>query len=218
MVVDDDPEQPVLMRAILEPLGFAVLSARDGPTCLSLVADRTCARPLRARRVHARHGRLGAGPGAARARARGADPDDVGQPRRGAAGRRAAPAGDAAHHDAVLPKPFDLARLIDLLGSLLALDWIEGAAAPAAPSRRPAPARRSGRRPAGAAAADLAELRRLCAIGYVRGLEAKLGALGDAPPRGGACASASPASTSTASRACSTSRGAAEGAPVEAAP
>ncbi|WP_237478755.1 hybrid sensor histidine kinase/response regulator [Lichenibacterium dinghuense] len=167
MVVDDDPEQPVLMRAILEPLGFAVLSARDGPTCLSLVADVapdlfaldvsmpgldgwTLARTLRARGVEAPILMMSANLA------------------------EGAPAGVADDHDAVLPKPFDLSRLIDLLGALLALDWIEGAPAPDAAA---APARP----PAALAAADLAELRRLCAIGYVRGLEAKLAEAGDAP-------------------------------------
>ncbi len=74
----------------------------------------------------------------------------------------------------MLPKPFDLARLIDLLGSLLALDWVERAPGPAVPA--PAP-----ESPAALAPADLAELGRLCAIGYVRGLDAKLGEVGDAP-------------------------------------
>ena len=36
----------------------------------------------------------------------------------------------APPHDAVLPKPFDLARLLDLIEALLALTWIEGGASP----------------------------------------------------------------------------------------
>ncbi|RYC32379.1 response regulator [Lichenibacterium minor] len=178
MVVDDDPEQPVLMRAILEPLGFAVLSARDGPTCLSLVAD--VAPDLFALDVSM--------PGmdgwalAAALRARGFDAPILmmsanlgeGAPASDAPGRDGAQdAAQGAAHDAALPKPFDLARLIDLLGSLLALDWIEGAPAPAAAA--------TGGAGTGLAAADIAELRRLCAIGYVRGLEAKLGEVGDGP-------------------------------------
>ena len=92
-------------------------------------------------------------------------------------GEAAAPGADA-DHDAVLPKPFDLARLLDLLGSLLALDWIEGK--PAAASTPPVGAPASGVSPS-----DLAELRRLGAIGYVRGIEAKLAALADDPARTG---------------------------------
>ena len=174
MVVDDDPEQPVLLRAILEPLGFAVLSARDGPTCLSLIADVapdlfvldvsmpgmdgwTLARALRARGLDAPVLMMSANLGEV-------------SPRGGAAG------GEAADHDAVLPKPFDLARLIDLVGSLLALDWIEGPPAPP-PARAPAAARDPD-------AADVAELRRLASIGYVRGLEAKLAAMARDPAQG----------------------------------
>ena len=174
MVVDDDPEQPVLLRAILEPLGFAVLSARDGPTCLSLLADVapdlfildvsmpgmdgwSLARALRARGHAAPVLMMSANLG------------------------EGAPAGEAADHDAVLPKPFDLARLIDLLGALLGLDWIEGPPAPASP---PPPAPATAPSPQSLAAGDLAELRRLVAIGYVRGLEAKLDALAAEPAQG----------------------------------
>ena len=96
------------MRAILEPLGFSVLSARDGPTCLAL-RRRRAARPVHPRRLDARHGRLGRWPGALRARGLDApDPDAVGQYRRRRR-RASAASGDAADHDAVLPKPFDLA-------------------------------------------------------------------------------------------------------------
>ena len=171
MVVDDDPEQPVLLRAILEPLGFAVLSARDGPTCLSLIADVapdlfvldvsmpgmdgfTLARALRARGLDAPVLMMSANLGEA-------------SPGSGAAGR-----GEAADHDAVLPKPFDLAALIDSVGALLGLDWIEGRPAPAPAGAPPA-------RPP--AAGDVAELKRLASIGYVRGLDAKLAAMAGDP-------------------------------------
>ena len=170
MVVDDDPEQPVLLRAILEPLGFAVLSARDGPTCLSLLADVqpdlfvldvsmpgmngwTLAQTLRARGLDAPILMMSANLG-------------EGTPRPAASGE--------ADHDAVLPKPFDLATLIDLVGSLLLLDWIEGPPKP--PSGASPVLDRCEPDPA-----DAAELKRLASIGYVRGLEAKLAALGEDP-------------------------------------
>ncbi len=175
LVVDDDPEQPVLLRAILEPLGFAVLSARDGPTALALVADLVpdlfvldvsmpgmdgwaLARALRGRGLDAPILMMSANLGEA-----------------------AAPGADA-DHDAVLPKPFDLARLLDLLGSLLALDWIEGTPAGAPPAAAPPPADAAA---SGVSPPDLAELRRLGAIGYVRGIEAKLATLADDPARAG---------------------------------
>ncbi len=176
MVVDDDPEQPVLLRAILEPLGFAVLSARDGPTCLSLLADVlpdlfvldvsmpgmdgwTLARALRHRGLAApilmMSATLGEGSPQGGAAAGGADHD--------------------ADHDAVLPKPFDLASLIDVVGSLLGLDWMDGA--PQTAGATPAPA--DARHPA---AADVGELKRLASIGYVRGIEGKLAEIVEADP------------------------------------
>ncbi len=182
LVVDDDPEQPVLMRAILEPLGFVVLSARDGPTCLALVGDVspdlfvldvsmpgmdgwTLARGLRARGHEAPILMMSANLAEA-------------APQGGAA-------GEGADHDAVLPKPFDLARLIELVGALLGLDWIEGAAPAGAPDAAVPAAVRPGPALAPPRPADVADLRRLAAIGYVRGLDARLAAMAQDPAQAG---------------------------------
>ena len=39
LVVDDDQDHQSLMRALLEPLGFSVLTARDAATCLAMADD-----------------------------------------------------------------------------------------------------------------------------------------------------------------------------------
>ena len=187
-MVDDDAEQQALMRAILEPLGFSMLSARDGPTCLALIED--VAPDLFVLDISMPgHERLGPSPGCCAGRGpRHADPHDVGQSRgncrrpwrnRTGASRVAAeprPRRTTAPppHDAVLPKPFDLARLLDLIEALLALTWIQGTE----------PAGDRDVKPRGVtdpAPGAVAELLRLGAIGYVRGIEAKLAELAADP-------------------------------------
>ncbi|HEX4768747.1 MAG TPA: response regulator, partial [Lichenihabitans sp.] len=168
LVVDDDGDHQALMRAILEPLGFSVIAARDGATCLNLVEDLRpdlfildvsmpgmsgwdLARTLReAKRAEAPILMLSA---------------DIGE------GSAAAPERGAA--DAILPKPFDLARLLDRLETLMGLEWSD-AADPAATQDAPAKVIHPGN-------AVVAELLRLGGIGYVRGIEAKLDDLGRDP-------------------------------------
>ena len=167
LVADDDQDHQALMRALLEPLGFSVLSARDGQTALALVDDGQpdlfildismpgmsgweLARALRGlKKTTAPIVMLSA---------------NVGE---------GVPTGEAGHaHDAILAKPFDLNRLLDTLKTLLRLEWtgIDAAGPPAAPrpSIRPEPD-------------VVAELQRLASIGYVRGLEAGLDRLAEKP-------------------------------------
>ena len=94
------------------------------------------------------------------------------EPRR--SGDAAPQPDDAPPHDAVLPKPFDLARLLDLIEALLAVTWIEGGGSVAGHSAMPHIA-------ADPAPGAVAELLRLGAIGYVRGIEAKLAELAAEP-------------------------------------
>ena len=162
LVVDDDQDHQALMRAVLEPLGFSVLSARDGPTCLALVAD---VRPDLFLLDIAMPGMSGWELAEALRTLRNIAVPIV---------MLSANVGDSAPLpaqseacDAVLPKPFDLTRLLDTLQRLLRLSWIEDAPSvqidggPIHPPVSPGPD-------------TLFELRRLSAIGYVRGIESKL--------------------------------------------
>ncbi len=171
LVADDDQDHQTLMREALVPLGFTVLTARDGPTCLALAADvqpdlflLDIAMPgmtgwdvMRALRAggHARTptimvsanvGELGP-----------ALPEEAGRP------------------DAVLPKPVDLTRLLEAIERCLGLDWTDGAAPTADPAREPDDAA------APLAATTVAELLSFARIGYVRGLDATLTSLGEEP-------------------------------------
>ena len=186
LVVDDDAEQQALMRAILEPLGFSMLSARDGPTCLALIEDVApdlfildismpglsgwdLARMLRSRGLDTPILMMSANLGELSPAVTQSD----GREPRGD-GASAAAYDDAPPHDAVLPKPFDLARLLDLIEALLALTWVQGSE----------PAGKRDVKPITAtdpAPGAVAELLRLGAIGYVRGIEAKLAELAADP-------------------------------------
>lgn len=86
-------------------------------------------------------------------------------------GDGAMPASDLGHDD-LLAKPFSLADLLDRLGRHLNITFLEMAADAGGPEA-PLPTERS----AVFSPDDIAELKSLAAIGYVRGLEGKLAAL-----------------------------------------
>ncbi|WP_128560708.1 ATP-binding protein [Methylobacterium crusticola] len=164
-VVDDDPSHRDLMREILSPLGFTLLSAADGRTCLALAAD--CrpdlflldiampgmngwelARALRA-----------AGHGPARIVMMSANVHEITPVR-----------GEDAPHDAMIAKPFDLRDFLASLQALLGLAWVGRDPDPA--RILPAPDPRGGA--VRAWPEEVAELIRLGRMGHVRGIEAKL--------------------------------------------
>jgi signal transduction histidine kinase/CheY-like chemotaxis protein len=173
LVVDDDADHRALMRELLEPIGFTVLAAPDGPSALMLAGELKpdlflldIAMP-------------------------GMDGWALASALRAAGQREAAivmlsanigelhpPGGERAFHDDTLGKPFDLAQLLDRLQALLKLEWIDddGAVPATAP---PLPGAAAPL--AGPGAEHIAELLRLGRIGYVRGIERKLAEL-DADP------------------------------------
>ncbi len=129
LVVDDDGNQRALMRDLLAPLGFVVMEASDAASCRTLTEaiapdlflldvsmpgedGWSLARSLRAR------GQTGA---IIMLSAHLTDAD--------------APLDAGAAHDATLPKPFALARLMDRIHDLLRLDWVEASTASDRPPR-----------------------------------------------------------------------------------
>lgn len=165
LVTDDDPAARDLIREILAPMGFILLSAADAPNCLDLIEH--CKPDLFILDVSlpsmsgfdlaARLRKTGHG-GAAflMISASAIDPrkDNL----------------DAARCDDFLLKPLNIRQLLDKLQILLSLQWIFEAEDIAA--------LRSALRGAGQIVVpphqDLDDLRRLGEIGYVRGIEAKL--------------------------------------------
>ncbi|WP_062211516.1 ATP-binding protein [Aureimonas sp. AU12] len=166
LVVDDDETHRDLMVEVLRPVGFIVLTAADGPTALSLVAEIrpdlflldiqmpgmdgwTLARTLRA------GGQSGA---ILMLSATLADTPLV-------------PAEEDLVVQGMVPKPFDLRQLTARIRDTLDIEWTSAAEedakarpAPAAPIVAPSPE-------------HVAELLQLGRIGYVRGIEQKLAAL-----------------------------------------
>ena len=188
MVVDDDADHRDLIHAALEPVGFVVRDAPDGPACLAAVET---AEPDLFLLDISMPGMTGWELAQA-LRERG-----MGQPivmlSANVGDTRPAP-GESAAHDDTLAKPFDLRQLLDRLQLHLGLLWT-GAGDP---QRRPAAA---GAGPAAAAAMPVAPgsgpaaetpaggglrfpdaavceaLLQHAAIGYVRGIETCLAAL-----------------------------------------
>lgn len=118
LVTDDDPTQRELLRQVLTPLGFILLSAPDGPACLGLAQHCrpdlflldismpamdgwTVAETLRSTGHHQARILMVS---ASALEAHGAP---LAQP----------------FHDGYLMKPIELPRLLEMIGQLLKLDW-----------------------------------------------------------------------------------------------
>ena len=170
MVVDDNADHRELMRELLRPLGFTVLTANDGPECLTLVAALAADLYFVDISMPGMTGwelvrRLREGGGSAPIIMLSANIGDSTAP----------PQADAGHNDTIT-KPFDVRQVLDKLEAYLHLDWLEKDSAGAEPS--PAPALVVPE------ASQLQELRSLGEIGYVRGIEAKLAEIAAEPAHG----------------------------------
>lgn len=165
LIADDDADHVRLVSDTLLPLGFIVLAASDGPSCLSLAAETgpdlvilDISMPFMSGLEVA--ARLRAAGGAEKILMVSGNLHDA---------ARHGP----ADYDAFLAKPLDIRALLERIGSLLALDWVyDSQPAPAlAPTKLVLPE-----------PAALEELRQLARIGYVRGMEARLAELEAATP------------------------------------
>ncbi len=163
-LADDDPLHIELVQNLLRPLGFTVFIARDGKTCVQLAEQ--CVPDLAMIDLSL--------------------PDisgwAVAQQLREAAGLErmkivivSANAheytpGAGANHDAFVTKPVELSLLLERVGTLLGLKWIQEPERTEEPAQPAASARSAGER----SRHHLDDLYRLGRIGHVRGIEAKL--------------------------------------------
>ncbi|WP_315722682.1 MULTISPECIES: ATP-binding protein [unclassified Bradyrhizobium] len=171
LITDDDPVHRDLLREVLTPLGFILLSAPDGPACLGLAQHCqpdlfildismpgmdgwTVAETLRSTGHHQARILMTS------ASALEAHGRPLAQP----------------FHDSYLMKPIDIPRLLEAIRQLLKLEWSYQTDMPVAqPHWRPD----TGSRPP---LKYVEELMGLGQIGYIRAIQLKLDEIGSAHP------------------------------------
>jgi signal transduction histidine kinase/DNA-binding NarL/FixJ family response regulator/purine-cytosine permease-like protein len=164
IVADDDAAHRDLMREALVPLGFVLLTAHDGATCIDLAKE--CEPDLFLLDI--------AMPGidgmetARRLRAAGHTRAAIVMVSANMTATRAQSPADA--HDDYIPKPVDLQKLFDRIESLLKIEWTYDSAQ----RKRPL---QVAQKTYLLARNHIDELKRLAGIGYIRGIQAKLAQL-----------------------------------------
>ncbi len=161
LVTDDDPTHRDLMREVLTPLGFILLSAPDGAGCLELA--RHCQPDLFLLDVSMAE--LDGWSLARTLREQGHRRAKILMVSASALEAHASPLA-AQLHDGYLMKPIDIPRLLERIGHLLRIDWRHDSAEVAAPVWEPTSERLS--------AEDLDALTALGQLGAVRAIQGKL--------------------------------------------
>ena len=162
VVVDDNQDHRDLMREVLTPMDFVVLTASGGPECLTLIEG---VKPDLFFVDISMPGMSG-WQLVTRLREEGQTAPVIMLSANIGDGATADTAGEG--HDDTLAKPVNLRRLADKLASHLALTWIYDDEKPPAPvSAAKKPVKSPG-------TSHVQDLLRLGEIGYVRGIEAKL--------------------------------------------
>ncbi|MCY1667994.1 hybrid sensor histidine kinase/response regulator [Rhizobium sp. SL86] len=168
VVVDDNEDHRDLMREVLAPMDFVVLTAKDGPDCLTLIEGVKPDLFLVDIRMPGMNGwqlveKLREGGQTAPILMLSANIGD---------GASTVRAGDG--HNDTLAKPVDIRQLSDKLAVHLGLSWIhEGERLPDAPVTKPVLVSPGPR--------HLQDLIELGEIGYIRGIEAKLAEISREP-------------------------------------
>jgi signal transduction histidine kinase/purine-cytosine permease-like protein/CheY-like chemotaxis protein len=181
LVAEDNAVHRALLQDALAPLGFKFLSVPDGASCLRVAED--CDVDLFLLDL-------------SMPSASGPEIDGIEVARRLRGGRHAATPiiivsahapeirhrpGTAAPYNAVLAKPIDIRRLLDLIAAQLGLAW-HYAADETEPRRDIVPEARAALQP------HLKQLRYLASIGFVRGIKETLArASADAPAAAPLC-------------------------------
>jgi CheY-like chemotaxis protein len=161
VVVDDNEDHREMMREILVPLDFVVLTAIGGADCLTLIEGIKPDLFL----VDISMPGMNGWQLVSRLRENGQTAPIV-MLSANIGDAAAASDSDDSHNDAI-GKPVDIRQLRDKLALHLGLKWIYADTLQAAPPKTEAPLRSPG-------AAHVQELLRLGEIGYIRGIVAKL--------------------------------------------
>jgi CheY-like chemotaxis protein len=164
LVADDDPQHLELLRNLLRPIGFNMLLARDGKTCLQLAAQSQPQLTIVDLSLPDMSGwdlarQLRASPHLERMKIMIVS-----------ANAHEYSPGAGRLHDAFTIKPVELQALLERVGTLLNLEWIHGDD----PARDTAADVTPAGRPNSRSQHHLDDLYRLGRIGHVRGIEAKL--------------------------------------------
>ncbi len=167
LITDDDPTHRDLLREVLTPLGFILLSAPDGPACLSLAQH--CQPDLFLLDISMA----------------GMDGWAVAETLRSSGHHQArilmvSASALEAHgmplaqpfHDGYLMKPFDIPRLLELIRQLLKIEWQYENDQASIASWKPSSA---GSRPS---VQHIEELINLGQMGYIRAIQVKLDEIG----------------------------------------
>lgn len=162
VVVDDNQDHRDLMREVLAPMDFVVLTAAGGPECLTLIEGVKPDIFL----IDISMPGMSGWQLVSRLRDLGQKAPIIMLSANIGDGTTADASGEG--HDDTLSKPINLRRLADKLASHLGLSWVyEGETPPLPIAAAKKPVRSPG-------TSHLQDLLRLGEIGYVRGIEAKL--------------------------------------------
>ncbi|MBB3349224.1 hybrid sensor histidine kinase/response regulator [Sphingomonas sp. BK069] len=180
LVIDDDPSQRHILRALLGGLDFVVHVAADGTEGIALAAEVTPDVVL----LDIQMPGLNGWQVAERLRAAHGAPLRIVMVSADAHAFRAGGDGRSSH-DAFVTKPVELDTLVAVIGAQLGLRWEEASpVAPVAPPDAPAP--QTGLPPE--AAPLLARVRELTEVGHVRGVGRAIDDLAAAIPAAGTLA------------------------------
>jgi nitrogen-specific signal transduction histidine kinase/CheY-like chemotaxis protein len=178
VLIDDDPAHLAMLRALLEPLGFAVHSAGTGAAGIALATQVQPDLVLldvalpglsgwdAAAQLRKRHG-----PRLRIVMLTGEVPHSSGR------------SDDGPANDQFVKKPFAFGPLLDLLGAQLGLTWQRAAVEDARIAPVPPPPRLFAQDDR--ARAHFAAIEQLVRIGHVRGIEAEIDAIAALAPEAG---------------------------------
>jgi signal transduction histidine kinase/ActR/RegA family two-component response regulator len=170
LVTDDDPVQRDLLREVLTPLGFILLSAPDGPGCLALAQH--CRPDLFLLDISMAG--MDGWKVAETLRATGHHQARILMVSASALEAHGTPLAQT-YHDGYLMKPIDIPRLMETIRQLLKIEWTFETDEAVAPRWQP----ETGPRPP---VRHVEELIGLGQIGYVKGIQVKLDEIGSEYP------------------------------------